>query len=77
MLLTINKNTSAEIVEKKSKFIANLFYVQSEQDAEEKLKEIRKKYYDARHNCYAYSVLNNDSIINRASDDGDPRLLTV
>ena len=72
MLLTINKNTSAEIVEKKSKFIANLFYVQSEQDAEEKLKEIRKKYYDARHNCYAYSVLNNDSIINRASDDGEP-----
>ena len=72
MLITINENTSAEIVEKKSKFIANLFCVQSEQEAEEKLKEIRKKYHDARHNCYAYSVLENNTVLNRASDDGEP-----
>ena len=72
MLITINENTNAEIVEKKSKFIANLFYVQSEQEAEEKLKEIRKKYYDARHNCYAYSIISGNSIINKEADDGEP-----
>ena len=72
MLITINENTSAEIVEKKSKFIANLFYVQSKQEAEEIIKEIRKKYYDARHNCYAYSVIENNTVLNRASDDGEP-----
>jgi len=69
---TIKKNTSAEIIEKKSKFIANLFYVQSQEEAEEKIKEIKKKYHDARHNCYAYSIMTKDGIINRMSDDGEP-----
>ena len=72
MLRTIKENTSAEIVEKKSKFIANLFYVQSQEEAEEKIKEIRKKYYDARHNCYAYVVMTKEGIINRMSDYGEP-----
>ena len=72
MLTTISENTSAEIIEKKSKFIANLFYIQSELEAEERLKEIRKKYHDARHNCYAYSIIENDTVVNRASDDGEP-----
>lgn len=72
MLKTIKENTSSEIVEKKSKFIANLFYVQSQEEAEEKIKEIRKKYHDARHNCYAYSIMTKDGIINKMSDDGEP-----
>lgn len=72
MLKTIKENTSSEIVEKKSKFIANLFYVQSQEEAEEKIKEIRKKYYDARHNCYAYSIMTKNGIINKMSDDGEP-----
>ena len=72
MLKTIKENTSAEIVEKKSKFIANLFYVQSQEEAEEKIKEIKKKYHDARHNCYAYVVMTKDGIINKMSDDGEP-----
>ena len=72
MLITINESASAEIVEKKSKFIANIFYVQNEQEAEEKIKHIRKKYHDARHNCFAYSILENDFIVNRTSDDGEP-----
>lgn len=72
MLKTIKENTSSEIVEKKSKFIANLFYVQSQEEAEEKIKEIRKKYHDARHNCYAYSIMTKDGIINKISDDGEP-----
>ena len=72
MLKTIKKNTSSEIVEKKSKFIANLFYVQSQEEVEEKIKEVRKKYHDARHNCYAYSVMTKDGIVNKMSDDGEP-----
>lgn len=71
-MVTINENTSTEIVQKKSKFIANLFYVQTEQEAEQKIKEIRRKYHDARHHCYAYSIIENDTIVNRMSDDGEP-----
>lgn len=72
MFKTINKNVSAEIVEKKSKFIANVFYVETQEEAEEKVKEIKKKYFDARHNCYAYSVFTKDGIVNKFSDDGEP-----
>lgn len=72
MSKTILKNTSAQIVEKKSKFIANIYYVQSQEEVENILKEIRKKYYDARHNCYAYSILTNNGIVNKMSDDGEP-----
>ena len=72
MLKTIKENVEAEIVEKKSKFIANLIYVKSQEEAEEYLKNIRKKYYDAKHHCYAYSIMTKDGIINRSSDDGEP-----
>lgn len=72
MLKTIKKNTTAEIIEKKSKFIANLFYVQSQEEVEEKIKEIKRKYHDARHNCYAYSIITENGIVNRMSDDGEP-----
>lgn len=72
MFKTINKNVSAEIVEKKSKFIANVFYVETVEEAEEKVKQIKKKYFDARHNCFAYSVFTKDGIVNRFSDDGEP-----
>ena len=70
MFKTVNKNNSAEIVEKKSKFIGNIFYIESEEEAEKIIKEIRKKYYDARHNCYAYKI--NKDNISRFSDDGEP-----
>lgn len=53
---TINKNVTAEIVEKKSRFIANVFYIESVQEAEEYIKNIKKKYHDAKHNCFAYVV---------------------
>ena len=72
MSKTISENTSAQIVEKKSKFIANIYYVQTEEEIENILKEIRKKYYDAKHNCYAYSILTNSGTINKMSDDGEP-----
>lgn len=69
---TIKFNNSAEIVEKKSRFIANLIYVEDEEEAINKIKEMKKKYYDARHNCFAYRVLSEDTVIQRSSDDGEP-----
>lgn len=71
-LKIIKNNNTEEIVEKKSKFIANLIKVESEEDAINKIKEIRKKYYDARHNCYAYRIIENNVIVQRSSDDGEP-----
>ena len=64
--------TTAEIVEKKSRFIANLFYVTSVEDTEEKLNAIRKQHYDAKHNCYAYVIGEKGDII-KSSDDGEPQ----
>ena len=65
---TISDETYAEITVKKSKFIASVFPIETKQEAEEKIKEISKKYYDAKHNCYAYVVEN----FERCSDDGEP-----
>ena len=64
--------TTAEIVEKKSRFIANVFYVASVEEAEAKLLEIKKKYYDAKHNCFAYVIGVNGETI-KSSDDGEPQ----
>ena len=66
------KNETAEIVEKKSKFIANLFHVESVEEAENRIKDIKKKYHDARHNCIAYRVAENGQIVEKSSDDGEP-----
>lgn len=67
-----DENVQAEIEVKKSKFIANVFYVSCSEDAEKIIKEINKKYHDARHNCYAYCIKNKDENINKFSDDGEP-----
>ena len=69
---TIKENVSAEIVEKKSKFIANIFYVETREEAESIIKDINKKYHDARHNCYAYRIYSESGIIEKSSDDGEP-----
>lgn len=70
--VTILNNQTAEITEKKSKFIANIFYIENEKDAEEKIKLNKKKYYDAKHNCIAYRVIEDGKIVERSSDDGEP-----
>lgn len=63
----------AEYVEKRSRFIAQLIPVESEEKAEEEIDRIRKKYYDARHNCYAYIVYDRENgVIERSGDDGEP-----
>ena len=72
MFKTIKQNASAEVVEKKSKFIANIFYVESREEAESIIKEVNKKYHDARHNCYAYRIVTEEGIVEKASDDGEP-----
>ena len=70
MFYTIKKDCSAEITEKKSKFICNVFHVESVEEVEEKLNIIRKKYHDARHNCFVYKVVEEGAF--KASDDGEP-----
>lgn len=57
--------------EKGSKFIAIAFHVVSEEDVKQKLSEVRKEYFDARHHCYAYVLGVNKSQF-RANDDGEP-----
>lgn len=69
---TIKNNLIGELVVKKSKFITNIIKVSSKEEAEEEIKKIKKKYYDARHNCIAYRILENEKIIERFSDDGEP-----
>ncbi len=68
MFKSIEKEAEAEIVEKKSRFIAQIFAVNSKEEAENVLSEVKKTYYDAKHNCYAYIVDN----IEKCSDDGEP-----
>ena len=67
-----NDKVVGEIVEKKSKFIATLFYVNNEEQAQEIIKATKKQYFDARHNCYAYRIITNENVIERQSDDGEP-----
>ena len=70
--ITILTDEVAEIVEKKSKFIANIYHVETIEEAEEKIKLIKKQYHDARHNCVAYRVAENSQIVEKSSDDGEP-----
>lgn len=57
--------------EKKSRFIAKVYKTDNESEAGSYIEEARKKYWDARHNCYAY-VIGNNNEITRCSDDGEP-----
>lgn len=68
---TIQDNVTAEIEEKRSRFIANMFYVESAEEAENIIKQTKKKYYDARHNCYGY-IVSEEQKIKKSSDDGEP-----
>lgn len=57
--------------EKKSRFIARAYRVDTEKEANEYIEAARKKYWDARHNCYAF-VIGANSEVTRCSDDGEP-----
>ncbi len=73
MFLTIQEEKlEEEIVEKKSKFIATLCYIKNEEQANNLIKNIKKQYHDARHNCFAYRVMTESGVVERFSDDGEP-----
>lgn len=67
----VYKPGTGEIVEKKSRFIANVTPVLSEEEAAAFFESIRKKYYDARHNCSAF-IIGRNRELTRCSDDGEP-----
>ena len=60
-----------EIVEKKSRFVATVRKVESESEAVAFIEEMKKKYWDARHNCSAF-VIGRRAELTRCSDDGEP-----
>lgn len=68
---TIYTDGEGEIIEKKSRFIATVRLVEKEEDALAFIEEMKKKYWDARHNCYAYSIGEHREFT-RCSDDGEP-----
>ena len=68
---TVLNEGEAEIVEKKSRFIATVRPVKTEEEAKAFIEEMKKKYWNATHNCYAFRVGEN-SEIQRFSDDGEP-----
>lgn len=68
--ITVSGESVGEYSEKRSRFIATLRHTETEEQAAEFLAEMRSKYWDARHNCFAYSVEN--GAVKRFSDDGEP-----
>ena len=70
--LTIQEEEQTQIVEKKSKFIAEIYPVTNIQEVQNKIKEVKKKYYDAKHHCIAYRIIDEGRVVERASDDGEP-----
>lgn len=69
--LTIKQSAETQITEKRSRFIAFILHVQTEEEAKSIIATYKKKYYDARHVCYAY-VIGNKGEHTRANDDGEP-----
>lgn len=68
---TIYQGGDGEVIEKKSRFIAAIRPVETEEEALAFIEEERKKYWDARHHCYAY-VIGEKAELARMSDDGEP-----
>lgn len=70
--MRIKETYENTIVIQKSEFITRIFRCDSIEEVEEKLSWVRKKHYDAKHNCYAY-ILGDNQEIQKASDDGEPQ----
>ena len=64
------QSSETEFTEKRSRFIGHLLPVKTEEQAREFIGQMKKKYYDARHNCWCYLI--GDSVV-RYSDDGEPQ----
>ena len=63
-------DAESEFEEKRSRFLSHLFRVESEEEARGRIEAMKKKYYDARHNCWCY-VLHDGTV--RYGDDGEPQ----
>ena len=61
----------SEFVEKRSRFISHIWRVESEAEARSRIEEMKRTYYDARHNCWCYLLKGNGVV--RYSDDGEPQ----
>lgn len=70
--ITIEQEGTCETIEKKSRFIANVFPIQNIEEADYFLGQIRKRYWDGAHHCYAYQIGEKNEI-QRFSDDGEPQ----
>lgn len=68
---SIKNDVSHEVIIQKSRFICDCFRVETEKEALERLAAVKKKYPDATHHCYAYSV-GLEAVYKRHSDDGEP-----
>lgn len=68
---TVYRGGKGEYTEKKSRFIAEVYPVASEEEAFAYLEEVKKRYWDARHHCWAY-VIGRNPASERMSDDGEP-----
>lgn len=68
---TIYQGNVGDIIEKKSRFIATVRLVENEEEALAFIEEMRKKYWNATHNCFAYVIGEHREIV-RCSDDGEP-----
>ena len=66
------EEAQGEIEEKKSRFIATIRPIETEEEALQVVEQLKKKYWDARHNCYAY-ILQGANPVVRCSDDGEPQ----
>ena len=64
------ENAESEFVEKRSRFISHIWPVESEEQAQQYIKEMKARYYDARHNCWCYRI---GHAVARYSDDGEPQ----
>jgi len=71
-IFTVKKQGYAEIIEKRSKFIANVYPVSSQAEASDIIAKIKKQYYDAKHNVYAY-IIEGSSTYSKYTDDGEPQ----
>lgn len=70
---TVYEGRQGEIEEKKSRFIATVGHAESEEEVLRFIESVRKRYYDARHNCYAYCI-GKGREQRRCSDDGEPSM---
>ena len=68
---TVYQGKSGEIIEKKSRFIATVRLVETEEEALSFIEEMKKKYWNATHNCFAYVIGEHRETV-RCSDDGEP-----